>query len=503
MYILPPPETVAGRFVGAWLDGTVWPHFQTTMVEIVVGFVVGTVLALLVGYGLARSDLFERLASPYLVAAQAIPILVLAPLLVLWFGPGLVSKVVICALIVFFPVAIATMVGIRSVDARLLELGRSLRATRRQILTTLEVPAALPNIFGGLRVGVTLAVVGAVVGEWAGASKGLAVLINLARGSLFDIPLMFAALLTIALVGVALYLDRRRRRTPAHRGPLTRIPARKSRTEVLVSSSRRHPASLVLVLAVIGSLVAACGAGGGSSGSVPPSNPPVATAPGESPEESIAPTKLVVGLGFIPSVQFAQFYLAQQNGYYADAGLDVEFQNKIDPDLIPLVGAGTIDIGIGDGTSVIPAASQGIPIEYVATIYGQFPNIVFAKASSGIKKAADLKGKKIGTPGKYGSGWVMLQAMLASGGLTTDDVEIVEYPGLHPGDRGRTGRRRRRDRVRQQRAGPARAPRREGRRPARRRRHAAARSGPDRVDQDASRPSTTRSRPSSRPRSRR
>jgi len=205
-YILPPPETVAGRFVGAWLDGTVWPHFQATMVEIVIGFVVGSVLALLVGYGLARSDLFERLASPYLVAAQAIPILVLAPLLVFWFGPGLLSKVVICALIVFFPVAIATMVGIRSVDARLLELGRSLRATRRQILTTLEIPAALPSIFGGLRVGVTLAVVGAIVGEWAGASKGLAVLINLARGSLFDTPLMFATLLTIALVGIVLYL---------------------------------------------------------------------------------------------------------------------------------------------------------------------------------------------------------------------------------------------------------------------------------------------------------
>ncbi|HEV7604240.1 MAG TPA: ABC transporter permease subunit, partial [Candidatus Limnocylindrales bacterium] len=116
------------------------------------------------------------------------------------------SKVVICSLIVFFPVAIATMVGFRSVDAKLLELGRSLRATPRQLLTTLEIPAALPNIFGGLRVGVTLAVVGAVVGEWAGASKGLAVLINLARGSLFDIPLMFAALLTVALVGVALYL---------------------------------------------------------------------------------------------------------------------------------------------------------------------------------------------------------------------------------------------------------------------------------------------------------
>jgi NitT/TauT family transport system permease protein len=205
-YILPAPETVAERFVSAWLDGTVWPHFVTTMIEIGLGFAFGVTLALVAGYGLARSALFERLVSPYLVAAQAVPILVLAPLLVLWFGSGLLSKVVICGLIVFFPVAIATMVGFRSVDARLLELGRSLRATKRQVLTTLEIPAALPNIFGGMRVGVTLAVVGAIVGEWAGANKGLAVLINLARGSLFDIPLMFATLLTIALVGIALYL---------------------------------------------------------------------------------------------------------------------------------------------------------------------------------------------------------------------------------------------------------------------------------------------------------
>jgi len=205
-FILPAPELVAERFVGAWLDGTIWPHFSTTMIEIALGLALGVVLALAVGYGLARSALFERLVSPYLVAAQAVPVLVLAPLLVLWFGNGLLSKVVICALIVFFPVAISTMVGFRSMDPRLLELGRSLRATPRQVLTTLEIPAALPNIFGGMRVGVTLAVVGAIVGEWAGASSGLAILINIARGSLFDIPLMFATLVTIALVGIALYL---------------------------------------------------------------------------------------------------------------------------------------------------------------------------------------------------------------------------------------------------------------------------------------------------------
>jgi NitT/TauT family transport system permease protein len=205
-FILPAPVVVGARFVGAWTDGTIWPHLAATLVEIALGFVVGAGLALVVGYALARSAVVERVISPYLVAAQATPILALAPLIALWFGPGLAGKVLICAAIVFFPVAVATMVGIRSVDARLLELGRSLRATRRQILTTLEIPAAMPSILGGMRVGVTLAVVGAIVGEWAGAERGLGVLINLARGSLFDIPLMFATLLTIALVGIVLYL---------------------------------------------------------------------------------------------------------------------------------------------------------------------------------------------------------------------------------------------------------------------------------------------------------
>jgi len=206
VFILPPPETVLARFVSAWTDGTLARHTGATLVEIALGFGIGGGLAILVGYLLARSRLAERLLSPYIVAAQATPILALAPVLVLWFGPGLAARVVICSLIVFFPIAVATMVGIRAVDANLLELARSLRATPGQVLTTLEVPAALPSIFGGLRVGVTLAVVGAIVAEWAGADKGLGVLVNLARGSLFDIPLLFATLLTIALIGVVLYL---------------------------------------------------------------------------------------------------------------------------------------------------------------------------------------------------------------------------------------------------------------------------------------------------------
>ena len=205
-FILPGPLVVGERFVSGWSQGVIGPHFVTTLSEVVLGLLVGGTAGILTGILLARSMLASRLLSPYIVAAQATPILALAPLIALWFGTGLASRLLICALICYFPIAVGTMVGIRSVDPRLVELGRSLRATRWQILSRIEVPSALPQILGGLRIGVTLAVVGAIVAEWAGGDQGLGVLINLARGSMFDIPLMFATLLTIALLGVVLYL---------------------------------------------------------------------------------------------------------------------------------------------------------------------------------------------------------------------------------------------------------------------------------------------------------
>ena len=192
---------------------------------------------------------------------------------------------------------------------------------------------------------------------------------------------------------------------------------RRSRPRV---ATARIVAARFAALAVAVVLVAACRDTGGAS---------------QGPQQS-PPTPLVslkVGLGYIPSVQFAPFYYAEQKGYYAAAGLEVTFENKIDPDLITLVGQGAIDLGVADGTSVIPAVSQGIPIRYVATIYGSYPSIVFAKATSGIKTAADLAGRKLGIPGKYGSSWIMLQALLASAGLSPDDLTIVEYPDFGQG----------------------------------------------------------------------
>ena len=199
---------------------------------------------------------------------------------------------------------------------------------------------------------------------------------------------------------------------------MSHVPNTQEVSLPVVPSSRRPALRPIAALAIAASLfVAACG-GGAASPSASPSDSP--SAPPSVP--------LTVGLGYIPSVQFAQFYLAQEAGYYAEAGLTVTLQNKIDPDLITLLGQGAVDIGSGDGTSVIPAVSQGIPVVYTATIYGTFPAIVVADAASGIRTAADLKGKKIGIPGKYGTSWIQLQALLQSAGLTTADVELVLFP---------------------------------------------------------------------------
>ena len=204
-YILPAPEVVAERAARAIGSGVLWEHTAVTLLEVVLGVAVGAVTAVLAGIALGKSVLVERVLSPYIVAAQAVPILALAPLLDIWFGGGLLARVVICALIVFFPIAIATMVGIRSTDPLLDELLRSLGARPEQRTRLLEIPSALPVLFGGMRVGVTLAVIGAVVAEWAGASVGLGVLINIANQGLFDTPLMFVALATLAVIGLAFY----------------------------------------------------------------------------------------------------------------------------------------------------------------------------------------------------------------------------------------------------------------------------------------------------------
>jgi NitT/TauT family transport system permease protein len=203
-YMLPSPGAVWGRFWQTLLNGSLLRHMAITLQEILSGLALGVGAATVLGYLLAKSPAFEKLLSPYIVASQSVPLVAIAPLLIIWFGPGLLSKVLICALIVFFPVLVNTVVGLRSVPEELHDLMRSLQATRWQTIRLLEVPAALPVFLGGLRIGATLAVIGAVVGEFVGADRGLGFLINVGRGQ-YDTTLVFVAVFTLIALAVSLY----------------------------------------------------------------------------------------------------------------------------------------------------------------------------------------------------------------------------------------------------------------------------------------------------------
>ncbi len=203
-FILPSPGLVWTRFAQVLGDGSLLRHSLVTLGEVLAGLALGVSVATILGYTLAKSPAVERLLSPYIVASQAVPIVAIAPLLVIWFGPGVFSKVLICALIVFFPVLVNTIVGLRSVPDDLHDLMRSLLATRWQTFRLLEVPAALPVFLGGLRIGATLSVIGAVVGEFVGSDRGLGFMINRARGQ-YDTALVFVAVSGLVVMALLMY----------------------------------------------------------------------------------------------------------------------------------------------------------------------------------------------------------------------------------------------------------------------------------------------------------
>ncbi|NOQ40181.1 MAG: ABC transporter permease subunit [Anaerolineales bacterium] len=203
-FIFPTPLDVWKKFLSVFLDGSLLFHTLVTLREVLLGLTLGLSVATLTGYFLAKSRTVERVLSPYIVASQSIPIVAIAPLLVIWLGPGIFSKILTSALIVFFPVLVNTIVGIRSVPGELYELMKSLQANHWQRIIKLEIPAALPVFLGGLRIGATLAVIGAVVGEFVGADKGLGFLVNVGRG-LYDTSLVFVAVFTLVILALGLY----------------------------------------------------------------------------------------------------------------------------------------------------------------------------------------------------------------------------------------------------------------------------------------------------------
>jgi NitT/TauT family transport system permease protein len=202
--VLPPPMVVAVTLGRNLADGFLWPHVWVTVQEIVVGFVGGSVLGIGLGSLVAVSPRVQQVLKPYIIASQAMPKLALAPLFIIWFGLGIMPKALIAALIAFFPLFENTLTGLRDVEAEAVELFRMLGASRWHLFLKLRLPHAVPYLFAGLRVAIVLSVVGAVVGEYIGASKGLGALIIASQG-MMDTALMFAVFVVLTALGILLY----------------------------------------------------------------------------------------------------------------------------------------------------------------------------------------------------------------------------------------------------------------------------------------------------------
>lgn len=204
-FTLPDPATVFERFVTAAGSGVLWGHISATLTAALGGFAIALALSLVLGYILAHTPWLERAIAPALAASQAVPIIAVAPLIVLWFGAGLESKILVAALITFFPMLVSTVAALRSVPRELREMAIISGANRWQTLRYVEAPLALPVLFSGIRVGLSLATTGAVVGEFVAGREGLGALINIARG-LFDTPLIFVALIVLAGLTLTFYV---------------------------------------------------------------------------------------------------------------------------------------------------------------------------------------------------------------------------------------------------------------------------------------------------------
>jgi len=201
-WLLPAPSDVVAALVASW--ELIARHTLATLEEVLVGFVASFVVGVALAVAIVRSRVVERALYPFVVASQTIPIVAIAPVLLVWFGYGLWPKAIVVVLICFFPIVVNTVDGFRSVDPDLVDLLRTMGATPRQIFTKVQVPTALPYLLSGTKIAIAVSVIGAVIGEWVGAQAGLGYLM-VRSAAQFQTARVFAAILVLSAMGVALF----------------------------------------------------------------------------------------------------------------------------------------------------------------------------------------------------------------------------------------------------------------------------------------------------------
>lgn len=200
-YIFPRLSSVLHALKIGYIDGTFYKHLLFTLQAASLGYLIGSVLAISLGILLAESKVFERFLYPYIIALQSTPKVALAPLILVWFGYGLASKVVMVALMCFFPLFVNTVTGIRQTDGEMINMMRAFSATRMQVLLRVKLFAAAGHIFAGLQITVVLSLIGAVVSEFIASSRGLGYLVQASLTN-FDMAQMIAAIISLMVLGI-------------------------------------------------------------------------------------------------------------------------------------------------------------------------------------------------------------------------------------------------------------------------------------------------------------
>ncbi len=203
-FFIPPISKIAAELVRLLGAERLFLHTGITLLEVVVGFALGSLMGMVMGYLLGMSPTTEVVLSPYILALQIAPKVAFAPLFIMWFGYTMFPKILVAILIVFFPVLINVLGAVRAVDPALINLARSFKATRWQIFWKIEFPSTLPALFSGLRIGSTLAVIGVLVGELVGGNKGLGYLLVFGEGQA-NAPMVFLIIILLTLIGIIAY----------------------------------------------------------------------------------------------------------------------------------------------------------------------------------------------------------------------------------------------------------------------------------------------------------
>jgi ABC-type nitrate/sulfonate/bicarbonate transport system permease component len=201
-WLLPPPSSIAKEIGNS--AGLLTEHALLTLREIVIGFAFAAGFGVVLASAIAYSKVLERSMYPFVIGSQMIPIITIAPLLLVWVGPGVMLKVIVVALISFFPIVVNLADGMRTVDRDMVNMFRTLGASHRQVFLKLQVPASMPFLMSGLKVAIVVAVIGAVIGEWVGATGGLGWLMRLSAPQ-FLTARVFAAIVVLTIMGVALF----------------------------------------------------------------------------------------------------------------------------------------------------------------------------------------------------------------------------------------------------------------------------------------------------------